>query len=248
MECLFAEFGTVGVPKAEAIMSASADLRLSEEIPDLIFFLAHPRTVALGLRDGHARHPKDLLVGPERLAVEGIALTRSVRGGGITYHWPGQVVCYPVLALRPQERDIRAYMARLEEVGIRTLERFGIHARRRRDAAAYLGLWVDTGKIASMGVRVGRWVTSFGFVINSRGEHPESRYVRPCGLEGVELVTVEEILGEAPPRQVMVEAIKESFSAVFGRILKPMPESVMSKICGPHPTGSASNFGSGLSS
>lgn len=229
-ECLVTDLGLIGIPEADGFMAAAQSLRSREEIPDVLLFMAHPKTVALGLRDRRVAHPKDLLVSPHRLEQEGIALTRSVRGGGITYHWPGQVVCYPVLALKTNERSIPAYMNNLEEVGIRTLRRFGVRATRRRDAAAYVGLWTSRGKIVSMGVRISNWVTSFGFVINVQGDHRESQYVRPCGIEGVKLVTLEEILGTSPSRTLVLDAIKECFTGVFGRTLEDMPGAIAAKI------------------
>lgn len=228
--CLVKDLGLMGIPEADEFMAGARKLRSDGEISDLLLFMAHPKTVALGLKDRLVERPKDLLVSPERLKREGIALTRSVRGGGITYHWPGQVVCYPVLALRAGERSIPSYMFKLEEVGIRTLRRFGVESGRRRDAAAYVGLWADGRKVVSMGVRISNWVTSFGFVINIQGDHRESQYVRPCGLEGVRLVTLEEILGTPPSKSSVVDAIKESFSEVFARTLREMSGAVAERI------------------
>lgn len=222
--CFTRDMGIVEIPRAEALMSHARSLRLAGKSPDLLLFLAHPRTVALGLRDSKAEHPKDLLVSLERLEQEGIALTRSVRGGGVTFHWPGQVVCYPVVKLGPEEMDIPRYMEKLEEVALEAMGRFSVQASRRRGKAAYIGLWHDGAKVASMGVRVSQWVTSFGFAVNLEGDHAASAYVRPCGLEGVKLITLEEILGTAPQRAVFIEAIAQSFASVFSRNLQPMPE------------------------
>ena len=232
-ECRDKELGLIGVPAAEQLMIAAGELRFRNGIPDLLLFMAHPRTVALGLRDRLADQPKDLLVSRRRLETEGIALTRSVRGGGITYHWPGQVVCYPVLALRRHEQDVPAYMGKLEEVGIVTLKRFGVHAVRRRDSAAHVGLWIDNTKVVSMGVRISRWVTSFGFAINVAGDLGPSQYLRPCGLEGVRLTTLEEILGNAPPRSMVIDAVRESFASIFGRIPEEMPDALLDQILPP---------------
>ncbi len=196
-QCIFADLGVLGLPRAEALMNAVGARVGMREMPDLLFFLAHPPTVAVGLKDRGADPPKDLLVSPERLVDEGIALVRSIRGGGITYHWPGQVVCYPVLRLSPIERDISAYMTKLEDVGITTLKQVGINATRRRESAAHIGLWVDGKKIVSMGIRVSRWVTSFGFAMNLDGDFSPSRYIRPCGLDGVKLTSIEEVSGKS---------------------------------------------------
>lgn len=228
--CLFADMGLMSIPDAEELMNSARDLRVKGEIPDLLLFMAHPKAVALGLRERHSEHPKDLLVSLQRLAQEGIALTRSIRGGGITYHWPGQVVCYPVIALGPKERDIPLYMYRLEEIGIRTLLSLGIDASRRRDGAAYVGLWLGDKKVVSMGIRISSWVTSFGFVINLKGDHFPSTYIKPCGLEGVELVTVEEILGKAPPKAVILQKLTENFADIFDMSLEVMPSALRRKI------------------
>jgi len=228
--CYVADLGVTGIPDAENLMTAARELRLQGEIPDLLLFLAHPPTVAVGLRDRFTERPVDLLVEPERLEREGIALTRSVRGGGITYHWPGQVVCYPVLALAEGERDVSGYMWRLEQVGMDTLAQFGVSVSRRKGKAAYVGLWVDECKVISMGVRISKWVTSFGFAINLEGDHAPSSYVRPCGIEGASLATLEEILGHAPPRSRVMEAVKESFTSVFSRTVEPVPGDLLDKI------------------
>ena len=220
-QCLYIDLGLLELPQAEALMIAAGKMVGARGIPDLLFFLAHPRTVAVGIKERAPDAPKDLLVTPERLAEEGIDLVRSVRGGGITYHWPGQVVCYPVLQLGANERNISAYMAKLEDVGIATLKKLGLDASRRRDSAAHIGLWVEGRKIVSMGIRVSRWVTSFGFAMNLDGDFAPSRYIRPCGIEGARLTSIEELLGTAPSRVQLMELVRENFSIVFERTLEP---------------------------
>jgi lipoate-protein ligase B len=131
-------------------------------------------------------------------------------------------------------------MASLEQVAMETLKQFGIIAYRRRDAAAYLGLWHNGRKIVSMGVRITDWVTSFGFVINCEGSHQPSAYIRPCGIEGVQLGTLEEILGEAPSRASVLNALKESFASVFRVELKAMPDGLLDSLCPPGSTGEES--------
>jgi lipoate-protein ligase B len=230
-ECLCTDLGVIEVSEAERLMSAWQSFRVAREAPDLLLFLAHPKTVAVGLRDRRACIPKDLLVSPKQLEAEGITLARSIRGGGITYHWPGQVVCYPVVALRPRERDLSAYMSKLEQVGIEALNCFGLEVNRRRETAAHVGLWLDGKKIVSMGVRVSGWVTSFGFAINLEGDHGPSCYVRPCGLEGVKLTTIEEALGNAPPRSWLIEALSASFVRVFGRNVRRIEAGCVKGAC-----------------
>jgi lipoate-protein ligase B len=217
--CLCADLGIIEVFEVERLMSAWQGLRVAGDASDLLLFLAHPETVAVGLRDRGTRTPKDLLVSPKQLEEEGIVLARSIRGGGITYHWPGQVVCYPVMSLRSGERDVPAYMHNLEQVGIEALRCFGLEVDRRRETAAHVGLWLEGKKLVSMGVKISNWVTSFGFALNLEGDHRRSCYVKPCGLEGVRLTTIEEVLGKAPPRPWVIEALTASFARVFGRTM-----------------------------
>jgi lipoate-protein ligase B len=229
-KCLIASIGRLSVCEAERSMEAVRDLRTRLKIDDLVFFLAHPETVSVGLKDRNQAQPKDLLVSLERLEQEGIAFVRSERGGGITYHWPGQVVCYPVLALGKNERDIPAFMNKLEQVGIETLKSFGLDVHRRRDSAAHIGLWLNGKKIVSMGIRISNWVTSFGFAINLEGDFSASAYVRPCGIKGARLTTLEEALGSAPPRQKVIETVTECFASVFRREPSRVPPEVLAKI------------------
>jgi lipoate-protein ligase B len=136
-------------------------------------------------------------------------------------------------------------MSRLEEVCIRALQSLGVRVERRRDSAAHIGLWVENKKVVSMGIRITRWVTSFGFVINYEGEHKESAYVRPCGLDGIELATLEEILGTAPARSRVIDAVKENFASVFARALRLLPEVLVHQLCSPAKSGEAHLTGSG---
>jgi lipoate-protein ligase B len=217
--CVILDIGTTEVDYAERLMNDLRELRARAEISDALLILNHPPTVSLGLRDKNSEGPKDLLVGAAQLAAEDIRLVRSVRGGGITYHWPGQVICYPVMALDKHERDIPEYMRKLEQVGAETLESFGIKPERRRDTAAYIGLWVGGLKIMSMGVRISNWVTSFGFALNLEGDFGPSRYIRPCGIEGAKLTTIEKVLGYAPERTEVIGQITDAFSGVFDRTM-----------------------------
>lgn len=209
-ECLEIDLGKIPLPHAEHLMLNVSTQRYQGLIPDTLIFAAHPKTVSLGLRDSRSRWPRDVLVSPGRLAREGIALVKSVRGGGVTFHWPGQLVCYPILALRPHERDVRSYMSKLEQICLESLESFGVRGELKRFTGRHIGVWVGDRKIVSMGVRISQWITSFGFAINLEGDYHQAAYVRPCGLEGVQLITLEEILGYAPSRHEVIQSIKRA--------------------------------------
>lgn len=216
-DILTLDLGVMPVGEAERVMRTAATLRVQDTIPDLLLFLAHPPTVSLGLKNKAGDQPTDLLVPVSRLAEEGIELVKSRRGGGITYHWPGQVVTYPVIKLDQDERNLPLFMARLERVAADTLKSFGIETDTRRDTPAHIGLWWEDRKVVSMGICVDHWVTGFGFALNLDGDHAPSRYVRPCGIAGAQLVTVREILGAAPPRPWVIQMVRKSFAGEFKR-------------------------------
>ena len=94
---------------------------------------------------------------------ENVKLFHIERGGDITFHGPGQIVGYPIMDLHNYKMSISWYMRTLEEVIIRSLDRFGISADRKDGLT---GVWVEDEKIAALGVRISRWVTMHGFALN----------------------------------------------------------------------------------
>jgi lipoate-protein ligase B len=209
--------GLINVSQADTLMTEAAHLRSQNKIRDLILILSHPETITLGLKGSRQEVPKDLLVSKTVLKSQGIALLKCIRGGGITYHWPGQIVCYPIIALPPENRNISTYMYNLEEVGILTLKHFNIHVKRRRDSASHVGLWLGSEKILSMGIRVSNWVTSFGFALNVQGDIGPASYIRPCGIEGAKLTTMQKILGYVPDAELIIRELCNKFGEVFER-------------------------------
>ena len=145
-----------------------------------------------------------------------MTLFKSNRGGGLTFHWPGQLVVYPIMKLRKDEQHLSKYMYKLEEVGLRTLADFGIRAERKRDETAQIGLWYNQNKIASMGISVSKWVTSYGFALNLYGDIGLSKFIRPCGLD-VKLTTVENITGKIPDRNLITQRTVFHYKQIFDR-------------------------------
>lgn len=208
------DIGIIGLDAADRMMQKLAQGRLADQIPDTILLLSHPPSLSLGARE---LNPADLLRPLSYFENQGIFLHQHVRGGGLTYHWPGQLVCYPILKLQPHEQNVGSYMYRLEEVGQRTLRDLGIMAERKRDKTAQIGLWLGNNKIASMGIHISKWVTSWGFALNLHGDKSPADFIRPCGLEGVNLITAEEILGFAPSKQWVMNRLVHHFGQVFER-------------------------------
>lgn len=160
----------------------------------------------------------DLLADPRWLAERGIEVVESNRGGQVTYHGPGQLVGYPILDLHPDRRDVRRYVHDLQEVLIRTLAEVGIAAHRREEAGM-IGVWVGEQKIASIGVHLSRWVTLHGFALNVTTDLTSFQGIVPCGLHGVQMTSIERLLGCAPALPELAEVVARHFAEVFAREL-----------------------------
>jgi len=135
------------------------EMRQREQIDDQLLLLEHPPVITLG-RSGDAGN---LLASQQVLESQRVRFYETTRGGDITYHGPGQIVGYPILHLGEGHRDVRKYVTRLEEVLIRTVAEYGITAARLEGKR---GIWVGANKIAAIGVRIARWVTSHGWALN----------------------------------------------------------------------------------
>ena len=153
----------------------------------------------------------------------GIAVSRSSRGGDITYHAPGQVIMYPILKLKGKEADVHDYTRRLEEVAILTAADFGVPAFRR---GGMTGAWTDSGKIAAIGVRIRRWVTSHGMSFNANIDLAGFDAIVPCGLSGEPVASLAGILGKSCPSTRRVrDRMAHHFGRVFRRTLTSCPSS-----------------------
>ncbi len=202
------------VPYGEAVrlQESLVQQRLADAVPDTLLLLEHAPVITLGV----SADAKNLLLSPDRLAQMGFAVARSSRGGDVTYHGPGQLVVYPVLMLRSGERDLRAYVARLEQTAIRTAAAFGVEAWRRPGLA---GVWTAAGKLAAIGVRVRRWVTFHGLSFNVAPDPDGFRYIVPCGLADEPVTSLRALLAPAePPSLAVVRRVwLDAFSEVFRR-------------------------------
>jgi lipoyl(octanoyl) transferase len=206
----------MGYARAFAVQQELVERRKRGEIPDQLLFVEHPPVVTMGRN----AHEENLLADPELLDRAGIELHHTDRGGDVTYHGPGQIVCYPIFDLREWKRDVVLYLRGIEEVLIGALSEFDIQARRLEGAT---GAWVSApeglSKIAAIGVHISRWVTSHGFALNVDTDLTYFRYIVPCGL--TQPVTSMRELGCGAERQQVVEALARNFARVFNRTQSP---------------------------
>ncbi|MDY0354744.1 MAG: lipoyl(octanoyl) transferase LipB [Sedimentisphaerales bacterium] len=155
---------------------------------DIVLIVEHPPVITLGAR----KSANKLRVEPDELARRGIDVVEIRRGGGATAHNPGQLVCYPIVHLQRLVLGVTEYVRTLEAIGIHLLAGAGVAAERRE---GYPGLWVGCKKIASIGVRVSRFVTYHGMAINVCNDLDIFDAMVPCGLDGVEMTSVEKETG-----------------------------------------------------
>ena len=186
-----------------------ADRRRRREIGDRVLLLEHEPVYTIG-RGGDEGN---LLATPERLASLGVELVRIDRGGDITFHGPGQLVAYPIVELR-DPLDLRRYVRTLEAAIILTAASFGVQADR---VDGRPGVWVDGArKLAAVGVRVRRGVTTHGLALNVSTDLAWFGEMIPCGLPDIEVTSLGRELGEAPAMATVADRLADDLAEVFG--------------------------------
>jgi lipoyl(octanoyl) transferase len=204
--------GLVRYAEALALQQSLVDGRRHGRVPDQLLLLEHPPVITLGAR---TRNRLDhVLATPSALAARGVELVETGRGGDVTYHGPGQLVGYPILDLKPDRCDVHRYVRDLEEVLIRAVGSFGIEAGR---VHSLTGAWVGREKLAAIGVRISRWITSHGFALNVSTDLDAFNLIVPCGIKDRGVTSIERLLGRAVPMSDVEAAVVRSFCEVFDR-------------------------------
>jgi len=176
--------------------------RRLKEIQDTILIVEHPPVITLGARQSANK----LLINKEDLAKKNIDVVDIRRGGGTTAHNPGQLVFYPILNLQEFDLGISEYIRELESTGLELLEQSGVHAERRK---GYPGLWIGEKKIASIGVRVSKFITYHGMAININNDLSIFDLLIPCGLDGVEMTSVLKQTGKSCSMKLVKERLSQ---------------------------------------
>jgi lipoate-protein ligase B len=173
-----------------------------------LMLLEHSLVITIGRHPGAQRH---LLAPPKLLALKGVEVIETDRGGDITFHGPGQLVAYPIIPLNAYGLNLHSYMRLLESVVIETLATWGIEGRRSEGAT---GVWVHDGntasadglaKVCAMGIKVRRWVTFHGIALNVTTDLSYFGLINPCGLSRP-VTSLAKLLGDRVPR---MEVVKE---------------------------------------
>jgi len=177
--------------------------RYRGEIEDTLLLLEHPPVFTLG-RGGNEKN----LLTPREIPVH-----RVGRGGDVTFHGPGQLIGYPIIHLGPHGRDVHAYLRGIEAVLIEVLKRHRVHAQRQDGRT---GVWVREEKIASIGIGVRHWVTYHGFALNVATDLSYFSDIVPCGISGVQMVSMSRILGQSVTVEAVRPLVAEAFARYFG--------------------------------
>lgn len=213
--------GRIPYVDALALQRSLVEDRRAGRIDDLLLLVEHPHVLTLGVRgDGGRSH---ILTTPDVLGSRGVEVHEAGRGGDITYHGPGQIVGYPIMDLQPDRCDVHRYVRDIEEVLIRTASDYGVEAGR---IEGLTGVWAGREKLAAIGVRIARWVTSHGFALNVTTDLEYFNLIVPCGIADRSVTSLARLLGHPVDRVEVEERIVAHFGDVFARTPRPTPAPV----------------------
>lgn len=203
--------GRVAYSDALALQEELVEQRTAGRIADTVLLLEHePAVITLG-RGAKEEH---VLLSREALALQGVEVHETGRGGDVTYHGPGQLVAYPIVDLKPDRQDVRKYVAALEEVMIRVAAGYGITAGR---VAGLNGTWVGNNKLGAVGVRIRKWVTMHGLAINVSTALDAFDLIVPCGIRDRGVTSLERELGRQVPMDEVIDRAVGVFTEVLGK-------------------------------
>ncbi len=192
-------------------------------LPPTLLLLEHPHTYTFGRRGQAA----NLLWSEAELKRRGIEVFWVDRGGDITYHGPGQLVGYPLIPLQNNglvaptqagssslpQADYTGYLRKLEQVLILALHQFGLQACTFKNLT---GVWVKDAKIAAIGVKVdAHGITRHGFALNVATDMSYWDGIIPCGLEGLPVTSIGQLLPHPPSMPQVMQAVITEFENIF---------------------------------
>lgn len=201
--------GPLGYEEALALQDRCVEARRKGGV-DRLLLLEHPHVIT----SGSGSDPAHVLLSAEGLEARGIEHFETGRGGDVTYHGPGQLVGYPILDLKPDRKDLHAYLRALESVLIRALGSWGLAGER---LPPHTGVWVGGAKVAALGIRVSSgWITSHGFALNANTDLSYFKTIVPCGIPDRDVTSLTRLLGRDVPVGEASDVVAAAFAAELG--------------------------------
>jgi lipoyl(octanoyl) transferase len=223
--------GVVPYEDARELQRLVQEARQAGRVPDVLLLLQHPPVYTKGRRTKDGELP----MGEDWYRMQGIEVAETDRGGGVTYHGPGQLVGYPIVSLKAYGDDVRDYVARMERVMIESLGDFAVGAGVIEELT---GVWAGEGlppvganaddvrpqvvsgelrKIGSIGVHVSRGVTTHGFAVNVNNDLQPFEWIVPCGIDGCRMTSLCRELGAEQEMDAVMDAVTGRFASTYGR-------------------------------
>ena len=207
--CVVVDAGVMGYDAAWGLQKRLHGKVVAGALPGVLLLLEHPHVFTLGRRG----RTDDILADAEELKALGAEVRRTDRGGEVTYHGPGQLVGYPIVYLRKLGIGPLAYVRRLERVLIATLADFGI---RGESEDRPTGVWAGNAKIAAIGVKISRGVTTHGFALNVDPDLTYFDRIVPCGMPEVPVTSMTAAGSPSVTVRDAARALTAHFAEIFG--------------------------------
>jgi len=188
--------GLVSYSDGLALQEQAVERLRSGKSAEQLLLLEHPHVFTLG-RGADGTH---ILADKDQLQSSSIEVHETGRGGDVTYHGPGQLVGYPIINLKPDRCDVHRYVRDIEEV--------------------LTGVWVGNEKIAAIGVRIARWITSHGFALNVSTDLNYFQMIVPCGIPDKGVTSLSRLTDRQIEMVEVVESVSKHFGEVFARDVK----------------------------
>ncbi|MBW2006249.1 MAG: lipoyl(octanoyl) transferase LipB [Deltaproteobacteria bacterium] len=181
---------------------------------DTLILLRHTPTITLG----YFAKDRNILAPNNFLMKRGIQVHRTDRGGDVTYHGPGQLICYPIIDT--YRKQLQEYKSKLCQSLIDLLQKYNIKAKEGHKKLS--GLWVGDKKIAAIGYALKKiqarertkTITMHGFALNVLDEMENFHYINPCGMPEIKLTNMEQILG----KQIDFKELKDNYVKAFAKV------------------------------
>jgi lipoyl(octanoyl) transferase len=228
-ELLTCHLGRVGHREATALQERVRAARQAGAIGDALLLLEHDPVLTRGRRSA----PGELPMGEDWYRAQGIDVVDVNRGGKVTYHGPGQLTGYPIVAVG----DVLAFVGALERAMVTALAEEGIEARgRSAEGRDVTGVWVGDRKIGAIGLHVSRGVTMHGFAVNVANDLQIFEWIVPCGLEGARTTSITRELGRQADLRCFRRRMAHALAGELGLRQRLVPPARLARLLDRPPT------------